>query len=119
MTKFFHGDRESVQITFDGKESVIYNGLTDWLYEEEILCQTNAMWWSPDSLKLAYIKFNDSQVEYYSFPIYDNSPYTYLNRVRYPKPDTPNPTVEVFIYNTEIGDTLKLLLPDLLVFKYR
>jgi hypothetical protein len=119
MSKFFDGNKEAIQITNDGKDLDIYNGITDWLYEEEVLYQTNAMWWSSDSLKLAYIKFNDTQVEYYRFPIYDSSPYGYMNKLRYPKPDSPNPTAFVYIYNTQIGDTQKLILPELLLFRFR
>lgn len=118
MSKFFDGNKEAIQITHDGKDSEIYNGITDWLYEEEILYQTNAIWWSPDSKKMAYIKFNDSQVEFYKFPLYDGSPYGYINQIRYPKPDTKNPSAFVFIYNTEIGDTLKLIVPDSLIHKF-
>lgn len=118
MGKFFDGNKEAIQVTHDGKESDIYNGITDWLYEEEILYQTNAIWWSPDSLKVAYIKFNDSGVEFYRFPIYDGSPYGYMNRIRYPKPDMPNPTAFVFVYNTEIGDTLKLIVPESLIHRF-
>lgn len=119
MAKFFDGNREAIQVTHDGRDSDVYNGITDWLYEEEILGQTNAMWWSPDSVKIAYIKFNDTSVEFYQFPVYDGSPYGYMNRIRYPKPDKPNPTASVHIYNTEIGDTQKLLVPDSLVYKFR
>lgn len=115
MSKYFDGVKESTQITIDGKDKLIYNGITDWLYEEEILYQTNAMWWSPDSFKLAFIKFNDSMVEFYSFPIYDGSQYGFFNQIRYPKPDTKNPTAFVYVYNTEIGDTVKLQIPDSLV----
>lgn len=118
MKQFFDGKKDSFQITADGKDSYIYNGITDWLYEEEILYQTNAMWWSPDSVKLAYIKFNDSQVEFYMFPIYDGSPYGYMNKIRYPKPDTHNPKATVYIYHTETGDTLKLALAKSLLHKF-
>ena len=119
MAKFFEGLRDAVQITYDGKENTIYNGITDWLYEEEILCQTNAIWWSTDSSKVAYIKFNDSRVNNFEFSMYDNSQYGNLHKLRYPKPDTPNPTAQVLVYNTEIGDTLKLNLPKLLIEKYK
>lgn len=112
MAKYFDGLKESTQITIDGKDKLVYNGIADWLYEEEILSDSKAMWWSPDSLKLAFIKFNDSQVEFYSFPIYDESQYGAFNTIRYPKTDTKNPTASVFIYNTQIGDTLKLKLPE-------
>jgi hypothetical protein len=119
MGKFYEGDRNSIQITFDGKDKTIYNGLSDWLYEEEILYQSSAMWWSPDSSKLAYIKFNDSKVEYYAFTMYDSSQYGQVNKIRYPKPDTPNPSAAVYIYNTEAGDTTKLSVPKTVTEKFR
>ena len=72
------------------------------------------MWWSPDSLKLAFIKFNDSLVEFYSFPIYDGSQYGSFSQIRYPKTDTKNPTASVFVHNTVIGDTIKLQLHSFL-----
>jgi hypothetical protein len=118
MEKFFDGNKESTQITLDGLDWTIYNGITDWLYEEEILFQTNAMWWSPDSLKLAYIKFNDSSVEFYSFAMYDSSQYDHMNKVRYPKPDTQNPKAQLFVYNTNIGDTIELNVPKSVLFKF-
>lgn len=69
------------------------------------------MWWSPNSKNLAYMKFNDSNVEYFIYPTYDGSPYTYLNKVRYPKPDSPNPVVKTLIYQTEFDQTVELRVP--------
>ena len=69
------------------------------------------MWWSSDSSKLAYIKFNDSLVEYFYFPIYDGSSYGSLNKVRYPKPDTKNPKATIFVYNQETNNSIELLIP--------
>lgn len=105
---------KTLQITSDGLENTVYNGVTDWLYEEEILLQTNAIWWSPDSSKLAYIKFNDSLVEYYYFPIYDGSPYGSLNKVRYPKPDTRNPKASIYVFNHETNANVELVIPKII-----
>jgi hypothetical protein len=115
MTKFFDGISESNQITFDGYESTIYNGISDWLYEEEILFQSNAMWWSSTSDKLAFIKFNDTLVKLFSFPTYDGTQYDQMNNLRYPKPDTPNPMASLFVYHVKDGRTVKLNVPDTLV----
>ena len=35
----------------------------NFIFSEEILGQNSAMWFSPDSTKLAYVRFNDSQVQ--------------------------------------------------------
>lgn len=111
VENFFDSQKNLIQLTNDGLENTIYNGITDWLYEEEILLQTNAMWWSPESSKLAYLKFNDSLVEYYHFPIYDGTPYGSLNKVRYPKPDTKNPKVSIYIYSDQTKNSTELPIP--------
>jgi hypothetical protein len=119
MTKFFDGISDSIQLTFDGFENTIYNGISDWLYEEEILYQTNAMWWSTTSDKLAFLKFNDTLVKTYSFPSYDGSQYDRLNELRYPKPDTTNPLATIFVYHVADGNTVKLNVPTSLLKLFR
>ena len=105
------GLRQTSQITNDGANQTIYNGITDWLYEEEILQQTNALWWSPDSAYLAFIKFNDSMVDYFYFPSYDGAPYSNMNKVRYPKPDGKNPVAKVLVYDTNRKLSRELSVP--------
>ena len=39
----------------------IYNGVADWLYEEEILGTDTALW--PHAASLAFLSFNDTEVE--------------------------------------------------------
>ena len=58
------------RLTFDGS-AVILNGYASWVYYEEIFGRPSkyrAFWWSPDSRKLAYYRFDDSGVP--MFPIY-------------------------------------------------
>jgi hypothetical protein len=53
-------DGDATQITTTGTaetENVI-NGVTDWLYEEEILGQEKALWWSPDGEYCRYDMVN-------------------------------------------------------------
>ena len=57
-------------ITTDGKgdpERIKY-GTASWVYGEE-LDQTTAIWWSPDSRKVAYYRFDESQVPDYVLQI--------------------------------------------------
>ena len=52
-------------MTTDGSEKDrIKYGTASWVYGEE-LSQTTAMWWSPDSKKLAYYRFDEKQVPDY------------------------------------------------------
>ena len=46
------------QITHDGERNKIINGATDWVYEEEYAF-TRAWEWSPDSRKIAFLRFDD------------------------------------------------------------
>ena len=82
---------------------VIYNGYASWVYYEEILGRaTNykAYWWSPDSKKVAFMRFDDSKVP--MFPIYNSSgQHGFLEETRYPKAGDPNPEVRVGIAHVD------------------
>jgi dipeptidyl-peptidase-4 len=84
------------QITSDGS-ATIRNGYASWVYYEEILGRgTNyrAFWWSPDSRRLAFLRFDDSPVPL--FPIYwADGQHGRLEQQRYPKAGDPNPHVQV------------------------
>uniref|UniRef100_A0A3Q2EDJ2 Dipeptidyl peptidase like 10 n=1 Tax=Cyprinodon variegatus TaxID=28743 RepID=A0A3Q2EDJ2_CYPVA len=57
-----HVKSNSLRLTSSGKEGVIFNGIADWLYEEEILQTHVAHWWSPDGERLAFLVLNDTLV---------------------------------------------------------
>ena len=86
------------QLTFDGNE-LILNGYASWVYYEEILGRPSryrAFWWSPDSRKIGFYRFDNSSVP--MFPIY--SPFGQdgkLSRTRYPKAGEANPKVRIGI----------------------
>ena len=103
---------KTTQITKDGELGTIFNGIADWLYEEEILYEPSALFWSPKNRFLAYIKFNDSNVDYYTFPLYDGSRYNTISQIRYPKTSGQNPQVKVFVYDTNQQETKELQVPD-------
>ena len=54
---------------------------------EEVFAIDHALWWSPDSRRLLYVGFDDSNVEPYSFPIYGDmeEEYTTTKTISYPK----------------------------------
>jgi len=87
--------------TTDGSD-VIYNGWASWVYFEEILGRPSkykAFWWSPDSKKIAFMRFDDSKVPV--FPIYNSKgQHGFLENTRYPKPGDKNPEVKTGIVNT-------------------
>lgn len=93
----------SHRITFTGEENVIFNGINDWVYEEEIFGAYSALWWSPKSTFLAYAQFNDTGVPLIEYSFYSDESLQYPKTVwiPYPKAGAVNPTVKFFIVNTD------------------
>ena len=111
--------KEVSQLTYDGRYLNVYNGVADWLYEEEIFEKSNTIWWSPDSNKLAYLKINNSKVDLYEYSIFDGSPYNFYKAIRYPKLEKPIPDVKVLIYDLNNNRTIELLPPNDLKYELR
>lgn len=60
-----------IRITGDGSATV-FNGVPDWVYEEEVFSGDKASWWSPDGRRLAFLRFDEGDVNEYKFPIYNH-----------------------------------------------
>uniref|UniRef100_A0A3B4EG42 Dipeptidyl peptidase like 10 n=1 Tax=Pygocentrus nattereri TaxID=42514 RepID=A0A3B4EG42_PYGNA len=103
----------SLRLTSSGKEGVIYNGIADWLYEEEILHTHVAHWWSPDGERLAFLVLNDSLVPNMVLPTFTGATYPKGKQYPYPKAGQPNPMVKLFVVNLYgPTHTLELTPPD-------
>jgi dipeptidyl-peptidase 4 len=88
---------KEVQITKDGKQNSIINGATDWVYEEEFSF-AKAFHWSPDGKKIAFYKFDESNVKEYFFPEFGKL-YPVEYRYKYPKAGEANAIVSIHIYD--------------------
>ena len=99
------------RLTFDGSE-VILNGYASWVYYEEILGRRSrykAFWWSPDSRKIGFYRFDNSRVP--MFPIYSPfGQYGKLNETRYPKAGGCNPSVKIGII--DLGQPRNIVWAD-------
>ncbi len=82
-------------------------GIATWVYGEE-LDQTTAMWWSPDSKKVAFYKFNEEGSKKY---------YVLYNQIKvqdsveieaYPKVGAKNLPVDLVVYDLETKKTTVL-----------
>ena len=97
---------KETQVTFDGKMNEVINGTTDWVYEEEFAI-TKGFYWSPDSKRIAFYRFDESKVKQYTMQMWGElypENYTY----KYPKAGEDNSVVDVLIYDLESEKTLKL-----------
>uniref|UniRef100_A0A8I3W2G3 A-type potassium channel modulatory protein DPP6 n=1 Tax=Callithrix jacchus TaxID=9483 RepID=A0A8I3W2G3_CALJA len=108
-----HVGKQAIRVVSTGKEGVIYNGLSDWLYEEEILKTHIAHWWSPDGTRLAYATINDSRVPLMELPTYTGSIYPTVKPYHYPKAGSENPSISLHVIGLN-GPThdLEMMPPD-------
>ncbi|WWC73095.1 uncharacterized protein I206_107060 [Kwoniella pini CBS 10737] len=93
------------RITNDGSETV-FNGVPDWVYEEEVFETDSAVWWSPNAQTLAYLRSDESAVKDFKLQYYNPSSdafevhqYATELDMKYPKPGTPNPLATVHTYS--------------------
>ena len=93
--------KEITQVTTDGKKNAIINGITDWVYEEEFAF-VRAFDWSADSRKIAYIRFDESEVPEFSMNIYQKNLYPTVETFKYPKAGEKNASVSLFVYDVAI-----------------
>ncbi|XP_029635770.1 dipeptidyl peptidase 4 isoform X1 [Octopus sinensis] len=98
------------RLTKDGILNQIFNGVPDWLYEEEILYSNKAIWFSKTGKCLAYATFDDRGVRMFEYPYYGymDDEYPKINRIPYPKPGTPNPIVTLKVVNLQSALQLQL-----------
>lgn len=108
LVKLLFGNSES-QVTKDGKFNEVLNGIPDWVYEEEFGFN-RAFDFSADSQMLAYIRFDESQVPMYSFPLYKGmvpalekfSTYPGEYEYKYPMPGINNSKVTVHTFDIKV-----------------
>lgn len=94
------------QITSDGKVNEIINGATDWVYEEEFEF-SQAFFWSPDSKKIAYYRFDESNVKEYQLTFYGDL-YPEQFKYKYPKAGEDNSKISIFVWDVASGKPTKM-----------
>ncbi|XP_046816515.1 dipeptidyl aminopeptidase-like protein 6 isoform X6 [Vespa velutina] len=115
---------EDTQLTDTGVPGVIYNGVPDWLYQEEVLPRPEATWPSPDGTHILFASFNDTQVTALEFPWFGTQPgqegsaastplgaprrgsFPPSRSIRYPTPGSANPEVDLWLL--EVNNTNNL-----------
>ncbi|MBL87302.1 MAG: S9 family peptidase [Winogradskyella sp.] len=90
------------QITFDGEKNKIINGITDWVYEEEFSF-VRAFDWNADGNKIAFIRFDESEVPEFSMDVYGSDLYQTQQVFKYPKAGEANSKVSLHLYDLDSG----------------
>jgi len=94
----------TIQATNDGEKNKIINGITDWVYEEEFSF-VRAFEWNADGSKIAYIKFDETNVPQFSMDVYGEALYQTQEVFKYPKAGETNSLVSLHIYSLKNGQT--------------
>ncbi|XP_034032795.1 dipeptidyl peptidase 4 [Thalassophryne amazonica] len=105
-------DSQPQQVTNTGKENKVFNGIPDWVYEEEMFSSSRGLWWSPSGQFVAFAEFNDKGVHTIEYSWYGEDQYPRTVVIPYPKPGTPNPIVKLFVVNTtNLTDITEVVVP--------
>jgi len=94
------------QVTTDGEWNKVINGSADWVYEEEF-SMAQAFKWSSDGKKIAFLRFDESQVPEYNMQLW-GSLYPKDYKFKYPKAGEKNSTVSIHVYDLASGKTQKV-----------
>ena len=103
-------DGTITRLTADA-DSLHVNGMTDWVYEEEFDLR-DAFRWSPDGTKIAYWRFDMTEVRTFTLINSTDSLYPFTIPIQYPKTGTPNSAVRAGIVSADGGVTTWIFLPD-------
>jgi dipeptidyl-peptidase 4 len=103
-----NGGKDEVAVTTDGNEKDrVKNGSASWTYGEELF-QNSAMWWSPDSSKVAFYRFDEKKVKDYYLALKQTAIQDVLNVEPYVKVGGANPVVDILVYDVSKKETTKL-----------
>ncbi|MXN92223.1 prolyl oligopeptidase family serine peptidase [Flavobacterium sp. Sd200] len=97
------------QITTDGKKNAVINGITDWVYEEEFAF-VRAYEWNKAGDKIAYIRFDETDVPEFTMDVYNQGLYPKQETFKYPKAGEKNATVSLHIYDLKSGTNKEIAL---------
>ena len=99
------------QATTDGVRNEIINGVTDWVYEEEFAF-VRAFEWNADGSKIAFLRFDETEVPEFSMDIYGTGLYQQPYVFKYPKAGENNSVVTLHLLDVASGETSTIDLGD-------
>ncbi|MFM7730084.1 MAG: S9 family peptidase, partial [Flavobacteriales bacterium] len=94
------------RITQDGVRNEVINGSTDWVYEEEFAL-VKGFYWSPNSDRIAFLRFDESDVPTFSMDIFGEL-YPWQEVFKYPKAGEKNSVVSAHVWDAATGSIYTL-----------
>ena len=102
---------KTMQITTDGVRNKIINGVTDWVYEEEFAF-VRAFAWNSNGTKIAFLRFDETQVPEFSMDVYGQGLYPWPYVFKYPKAGEENAEVTLHMFDVASRNTEKVDLDN-------
>ena len=99
------------QLTTDGVKNKIINGITDWVYEEEFSV-VRSFAWNSNGTKIAFLRFDESEVPEFSMDVYGTDLYQKQNVFKYPKAGENNALVSLHLLDVKSGNISNIDLGD-------
>ena len=99
------------QVTTDGVKGSIINGVTDWVYEEEFAF-VQAYEWNSDGTKIAFLRFDETNVPNFSMDVYGRDLYQTQHQFKYPKAGEENAIVSLHMYDVAKDKLSKINLGE-------
>lgn len=117
LVKLLYNNSES-QVTKDGKQNEVINGIPDWVYEEEFSFN-RALCFSADGTMLCWIKFDEKAVKQYSLQLFkgmkpekkEYAEYPGAYSYKYPKAGQDNSKVSAWSFDIKSHRIQKLDVP--------
>ena len=117
LVKLLYDNAES-QVTTDGKQNAIINGVPDWVNEEEFGFNS-ALTFNADGTMICWVRYDESQVPEYtlqqfkgSYPsVNENRLYPRTYTYKYPKAGERNATLSVHSFDIKSRQTRELQVP--------
>jgi len=117
LVKLLYNNAES-QVTKDGENGKVKNGIPDWVYEEEFSFNS-AMVFSADSRQIVWVRFDESEVKEYSLQTFkglapereEYKTYPGFYTYKYPKAGEKAAKVQVMSYDIKSHKARQVAIP--------
>jgi dipeptidyl-peptidase 4 len=97
-----------VQLSRDGGEANrIRNGVGSYVYLEEFNVRS-PVWWSPDGSKLAWMRYDETQVDAYRLKLDQTRTFSTILEQAYPHAGRPNPIADLMVHDFATGRTTRM-----------
>ena len=102
---------QTKRVTDDGVKNKIINGVTDWVYEEEFGF-VRAFEWNADGTKIAFLRFDETEVPEFSMDVYGTGLYQKPYVFKYPKAGENNSLVTLHVLDVATSTISDIDLGD-------